>query len=189
MRNTGINSEQELIARCRQNDKKAQVEVYKKYSKAMYNTALRIVKEKAEAEDVMQEAFLDAFDKIGQFQFRSTFGAWLKRIVVNKSLDAIRQHIPYEDIDEIPEPPEEDASYMNHESTGYTTRDIKNAMNALNHQDSVMLSLYLFEGYDHVEIAQILEISHNAARTRYSRARNNLIRKLKEYQTFKTYLS
>lgn len=155
----------------------------------MYNTALRIVKEKTEAEDVMQEAFIDAFDKITQFQFKSTFGAWLKRIVVNKSLDAIRQHIQFEDIDNIPEPAGVNPFYVENEQTSYQVEEIKKAIYQLSHKDRVVISLFLFEGYDHEEISQILEISHNAARTRYSRAKNNLISVLKENRTLKTFLS
>ena len=178
-----------MVARCRRNDRAAQMEIYKKYSKAMYNTALRIVKDTTEAEDLMQEAFIDAFRKIRQFQFKSAFGAWLKRIVVNKSLDAVRQHIQFEDIDEIPEPADYNEEKAHQEQMGYHLEEVKKAIYQLEHKDRVIISLYLFEGYDHEEIAQILEISHNAARTRYSRARKNLVNLVKENRTMKTFLS
>lgn len=76
----------------------------------------------------MQEAFPDAFDKIGQFQFRSTFGAWMKRIVINKSLDAIRRHIPYEDIDEIPEPADFRSLLFNPLQSSPMPEEVKTAM-------------------------------------------------------------
>lgn len=155
----------------------------------MYNTALRIVRESTEAEDVMQEAFIDAFDKISQFQFKSSFGSWLKRIVVNKSLDTIRQHIRFDDIDEVAEPATASPAYMERDEEDYQIGEIKTAIQQLKPKDRVVLSLFLFEGYDHEEISQILEISHNAARTRYSRAKNNLLNILKENRTLKTFLS
>ena len=69
----------------------AQLEVYNRYYKAMYNTALRIVKDSAEAEDVMQDSFLNAFTKLSSFKGEVTFGAWLKRIVINNSIHHYRK--------------------------------------------------------------------------------------------------
>src|SRR4030042_4960656 len=83
--------QEEIISNCRKGDSKAQFEVYRLYFKAMYNTALRIVSQPAEAEDIMQEAFLSAFSKIETVKGPVSFGAWLKRIVINKSIDALRQ--------------------------------------------------------------------------------------------------
>ena len=77
----------ELVERCRQGDPRSYSELYQKYSKAMYNTSLRIVNNMGDAEDVLQESFCDAFTAIGSFAYKSTFGAWLKRIVINKSIN------------------------------------------------------------------------------------------------------
>ncbi len=81
----------ELVERCRQGDRRSYGELYQKYAKAMYNTSLRIVNHTADAEDVLQESFCDAFAAIGSFGYKSTFGAWLKRIVINKSINALRK--------------------------------------------------------------------------------------------------
>jgi len=178
-----------IIERCKDGDKKSQDMIYQQYSHAMYNTALRIVKDTQEAEDIMQEAFLDAFRKLSQFEAKASFGAWLKRIVVNKSLDSIRQHLNFEDIDEIEEPAQSTPSYFEQEHTDYKVEEIKKSLNQLSNKDRIILLLYLFEGYDHGEIGQILEISHGTARTRYSRARKNLLRTINQNRTLQSFLS
>ncbi|VAW22417.1 RNA polymerase ECF-type sigma factor, partial [hydrothermal vent metagenome] len=85
------NIHQEIINRCRAGEQKAQHQLYKLYYKPMFNISLRIVNDKPEAEDIMQEAFLKAFKKIGSYKGEVSFGAWLKKIVVNHSLDALRK--------------------------------------------------------------------------------------------------
>ncbi|RZJ85928.1 MAG: sigma-70 family RNA polymerase sigma factor, partial [Hymenobacter sp.] len=90
-----------LVERCRVNDRQAQAELYRRYSKAMFNAALRITGDYAEAEDVLQESFLSAFRELNGYKGDSSFGAWLKRIVVNKSINCLRQRrlqwVPLED--------------------------------------------------------------------------------------------
>ena len=85
------NIHKELIERCKDNDQEAQFEIYKIYYKSMYNTSLRIVNDLMEAEDLMQESFLSAFRKIDTYKGNVSFGAWLKRIVINKSIDYLRR--------------------------------------------------------------------------------------------------
>ncbi|MEA1887101.1 MAG: sigma-70 family RNA polymerase sigma factor, partial [Bacteroidota bacterium] len=94
------NIHQDLIDGCKNGDQKAQFQIYKLYYKAMFNTSLRIVSDTMEAEDVMQEAFLSAFEKIDTYSGKVSFGAWLKKIVINRSLDAVsKQKAIFEDID------------------------------------------------------------------------------------------
>src|ERR1700710_2778471 len=81
----------ELVERCKRGDSRSFAELYHKYSKAMYNTSLRIVNNSGDAEDVLQEAFVDAFASLESFQYKSTFGAWLKKIVINKSINHLRK--------------------------------------------------------------------------------------------------
>lgn len=170
------NIHDELIRGCRENDRKAQVQVYKLYYKAMYNTALRILNDPAEAEDVMQESFLEAFRKIETYREESSFGTWLKRIVINKSVDVIRKSRDMVSMDEFDtEIPErlEDEDYIQVLST--KVDEIRKAIHSLRDDYRIILSLFLLEGYDHEEIAQILNISYNLSRTRYSRARKKLL--------------
>jgi len=170
-----INPDKELIDGCRMNDRKAQLELYKRYYKAMYNAAYRITKHTAEAEDAMQEAFMDAFRKIDTYSGEASFGAWLKRIVVNKSIDHLKKQEKWvmadmEDKD-IPEVVEENPV----EILSYKVDLIRKEIENLPDRYRVILSLHLLEGYDHEEITQILGLSYNATRTKYSRARQKLI--------------
>ena len=176
MEPTVKNIHKDLIIGCRVNDRKAQVQVYKLYYKAMYNTALRILNDTAEAEDVMQEAFLEAFKNIETYREESSFGAWLKRIVINKSIDELRKakDLVYLDEAEIEVADKgEDEDFIQVLST--KVEEIRRAIHRLPDSYRVILSLYLLEGYDHEEIAQILDISYNLSRTRYSRARRKLL--------------
>jgi len=180
------NIHQDLIDKCRLNDKRAQFEIYKLYYKQMYNTSLRILNNNAEAEDIMQDSFLDAFRKLDNYKGDGNFGGWLRRIVVNNSLDALRKRkdtLPLEEnkLDII----DENDSYI--ENVEYQVEEIKKGMSLLPEEHRVIISLFLFEGYDHEEIAQILEISNNASRTRFSRAKGKLVMILSEQRTMKMF--
>ena len=174
------NIHQELIDACFDNNQKAQFEIYKLYYKAMYNSAVRILNERMEAEDVMQEAFLDAFRKIHQYDGTATFGAWLKRIVINKSIDALKKIKNMESLETVEKViiDIEDEDY--NEVISYKIDEIRKCMGDLPEAYRVILSLYLLEGYDHEEISQIMDISYNATRTKYSRARKKLLQLLKQ---------
>jgi len=170
------NIHEDLIRGCRVNDRKAQVQVYKLYYKAMYNTALRILNNAVEAEDVMQESFLEAFRKIETYREESSFGTWLKRIVISKSVDSFRKSRDLVSLDEYDTEVQEqmeDENYIQVLST--RVEEIRKAIHALPDNHRVILSLFLLEGYDHEEIAQILNISYGLSRTRYSRARKKLL--------------
>lgn len=170
------NIHEDLIRGCQVNDRKAQFQVYKLYYKAMFNTAIRIVNDSAQAEDIMQEAFLEAFRKIDTYREEASFGSWLKRIVINKSIDEIRKAKDVISIDELDvEVPDQndDENYIQVLST--RVEEIRKAIHALPESYRIILSLYLLEGHDHEEIARILDISYNLSRTRYSRARKKLL--------------
>jgi RNA polymerase sigma factor (sigma-70 family) len=169
----------ELINQCKQNDSKAQCTVYSMYYRAMYHSCLRIIKDVSTAEDVMQEAFLTAFEKIGSFKGESAFGAWLKKIVIHKSLDEIKKKRPvfdslenaYEAFSIEDEGFDEDKEM---DLTGKINR-IKQALNLLPDGYRIIVSLYLFEGYDHEEISGILGITESTSRSQFSRAKHKLL--------------
>ncbi|MDP1622027.1 MAG: sigma-70 family RNA polymerase sigma factor [Bacteroidales bacterium] len=175
-----INVHQDLINACLNGDRNAQFRIYKLYYKAMYNTSLRIVNDTAEAEDIMQESFLDAFERLHSYTGEGSFGSWLKRIVINRSLDYLRKcketvyidEVAYELLDNVEEDREEEIQCR--------VAEIRMAITQLSDEYRVVLSLFLLEGYDHEEIAQILNISNQLSRTRYSRARQKLIGLLKQ---------
>lgn len=176
----------ELIRKCRENDRDAQIELYKTYYRQMYNTSLRILNDSAEAEDVMQDSFLDAFTKLADYTGEGNFGGWLRRIVVNNSLDALKKRkrvLQLTDENVEAEEPQYDTTVE--ENVDYKIEEIKNAVSQLQDDYRTIISLFLFEGYDHEEIAQILNISYGASRTRYSRARQKLLGVLTELRTIK----
>jgi RNA polymerase sigma factor (sigma-70 family) len=184
-----INLHQDLIDACTRGERNAQFKIYKLYYKAMYNTSLRIVNDTAEAEDVMQESFLDAFRRIGSYTGEGSFGSWLKRIVINNSVDAIRRNkegisIEEESLD-FPEIVEESLE----EETKMQAGEIRDAIGKLPEEYRVVITLFLLEGYDHEEISQILNISNNLSRTRFVRAKQKVLQFLKEKKYKTTFNS
>ena len=171
------NIHQDLVDRCRDRDRGAQFEIYGLYYKAMFNTSLRIVKDPGEAEDIMQESFLSAFDKIETYSGTVSFGAWLKKIVVNRSLDSLKKRrLPFEMLDEKTVPVVEEAY---DEDIGEKIEEIREAIMRLPDGFRIVLTLYLLEGYDHEEIGQILGISSSTSRSQFTRARQKLVDMLK----------
>ena len=167
-----IDKHADLVNECRNGNRKAQFELYKLYANAMYNVALRIVNDDAEAEDVLQEAFLDAFGRIKDFRQETTFGLWLKQIVINRSINYLRKRkLELVSLDEIEVADEIETDFA---ETTLKVEAIKAAMNELPDGYRVVLTLYLFEGYDHEEIAHILKITENTSRSQYLRAKRKL---------------
>lgn len=175
------NIHQDIIDGCREGNPKAQFQLYKLYYKTMYSVSMRIINDEMEAEDVMQEAFLNAFKKMDTYKGEVSFGAWLKKIVVNRSLDYLKKKkVKFEEVNEktaqIPDYPMEIKEV--------DVNVIKNAIQDLPDGYRVVLSLYLIEGYDHEEISQILGISNSSSRTQLLRAKNKLKEKLKDKEIF-----
>jgi len=175
------NLHQDLLDGCKEGDQKAQFQIYKLYYKAMYNTSLRIVNDPMEAEDIMQEAFLSAFEKIDTYSGTVSFGAWLKKIVINRSLDYLnKRKAVFEDIES--HVGIKDDSYeetARNEEIDVRVEEVKGAIDRLPDGYRVILSLYLLEGYDHDEIADILTITSSTSRSQLSRAKQKLIMELK----------
>jgi RNA polymerase sigma factor (sigma-70 family) len=175
----------ELVERCKQGERRAQYELYKHYSKAMFNVCMRILNHVGEAEDVLQEAFLDAFNNLHTFRNQSTFGAWLKQIVVNRAINHLRsRRVQWVDLDSY-RPGEDDGLDMadsepiDEEGVQLEVDRVRRVMQSLPEGYRVVLSLYLFEGYDHEEIGAVLGISETTSRTQYMRAKKRLLEMLK----------
>ncbi len=178
------NIHQDLIDNCRKGDSKAQFELYRLYYKNMYNISLRIVNDTQEAEDIMQEAFFSAFENIGSYSGQVSFGAWLRRIVINRSLDALKKRrLDLQSIDEAPEQEvaeDTDTDKEREEAEAAETKRIHRCIKLLPDGYRVILSLYLLEGYDHEEIAEITGITASTSRSQYTRAKNRLAEILKK---------
>lgn len=164
------------IEKCKQNNRIAQLQVYNQYCNGMFAVAMRFVKDTMEAEDIVQEAFIKAFTKLHQYNAEVTFGAWLKRIVINKCIDLLKskkQHML--ELDEV-HLKVVDPSYENEWLVDdiITLDDVKEAINKLPDKYQYVVMLYLIEGYDHQEIAEILNITEVASRTQLSRGKAQL---------------
>ena len=170
-----------LLVLCKNGNQLAQLEVYNRYQKAMYNVSVRIVKDTAEAEDIMQESFLTAFNKLDTFKGDASFGSWLKRIVVNNSITQYKKSQRF-----VPLPEGGLADQVDESTNGLAEEDytsikagqIINCMNSLHNSYRQALSLHLIEGYDYEEICEIMHISYANCRTLISRAKESLRNKL-----------
>lgn len=169
-----------LLGLCREGNQLAQLEVYNRYQKAMYNTALRIVKDTMEAEDVMQESFIAAFNKLDSFKGEATFGSWLKRIVVNKSIAKYKKNKRFTQlsVDQLAETSDQAYGLAEADYSSLKAQQVLQVMNALKDNYRQVLSLHLIEGYDHEEICEIMKISYANCRTMISRAKESLRSKL-----------
>jgi RNA polymerase sigma-70 factor (ECF subfamily) len=178
----GFNIHHELINKCRKGDRRAQEEIYRLYYLSMYNTCYRMLNDRVEAEDTMQEAFLAAFLKIGTYKGEMSFGSWLKRIVINKTIDVIRSRkVRFEALDEkAGYDPEAESEIITPDEATLMVEKIREAVQKLPEGFRVVLSLALFEGYDHEEIAAILHISESTSRSQLTRAKKRLAEYLKK---------
>lgn len=173
------NIHQEVIDKCMVGDRQAQFQFYKLYSKAMYNISYRITNNELDAEDVLQESFVSAFNNMHNYQGTASIGAWLKRIVINTAISTVKKrkmelvpisdHGAYIEIDSV----DDSDLYLNVEK-------IRRAIQRLPDGYRVVFSLYLLEGYDHGEIASILNISESTSKSQYNRSKKKLKEILRE---------
>ena len=169
---------QTLVEQCKTGHASSQYELYSLYVDAMYNVALRFLGNKEDAEDMVQDSFVDAFKKLNSFKYESSFGAWLKRIVINKSINYLKAK-------RIPVVPMEQHEFhlTDEEAVSEEVVDIKKvkmgiARLPMGYQQ--IINLYLIEGYDHVEIAEILDITTSTSKSQYHRAKKKLLELLSE---------
>lgn len=165
-----------IIEECKKGNPGAQNELYHKYYKMMYNTSLRIVNDHVEAEDIMQEAFISAFTNLQTFDGRVSVGAWLKRIVINKSIDYIKKvKLDVKSIDDNIRDYQDDDTTAEKTGQNVDIQQIKKAIQDLPDGYRIILSLYLIEGYDHEEIGGIMKIKPSTSRSQYTRAKKKLL--------------
>lgn len=167
----------QLLPLCKAKDERAQLEVYQRYHLAMYHSALRIVRNPVDAEDLMHEGFLTAFEKLEQYKGENKFGGWLKQIVLRKAFNLVKQK-------------EKTAHYnINEAVLAETTVEkteenkaqivqLQQALNQLKIRYRNVLILMYFEGYDYEEISDILNLSYGNCRTLVSRAKDQLKQKM-----------
>lgn len=170
-----------LVEESKRFNEKAQFELYNLYAKAMYNTCYRIMGHRESAEDMLQEAFTEAFQRLDSFRYESTFGAWLKRISINKCLNELKRRkadLTFSDNLEMYHPTEKednDASLPE-----LSVEKLNKAMSQLPKGNRLIFQLYLLEGYDHREIAEILNVSESNSKSQYMRAKRKIKELLKD---------
>jgi len=168
------NTHRELVEACKNHDRQAQFELYGLYSKAMYNICIRMLNDVEEAQDVLQNSFIDVFTKLNYFQYKSSIGAWIRRVVVNNCINRLKKRrlelVPLETYHH-PEIEEEetDTSYFD-----LSIEQVKQAVQQLPDGYRAVLTLYLFEGYDHIEIGEIMGISVSTSKSQYNRGKKRL---------------
>ena len=165
----------DLVEKSKAGNSKAQYQLYSQYAKAMLNICYRMTSNLAEAEDLLQEAFTDAFRKLDSFRFESTFGAWLKRIVVNHCINHLNKRkaelVPFESMVQFEQIHETETDY---DDLQYSVQRIMKAFEQLPDGYRVVFSLYLLEGYDHSEIAEILGITESTSKSQFLRAKQKI---------------
>ena len=169
-----------LIVLCKKGNQLAQLELYNRYHHAMFNVAMRIVKKSDEAEDVMQESMITAFNKLDTFKGDASFGSWLKRIVINNSIVQYKKSKRFVTTDEeiIKDDYDESIGENNDDYSKIKANRVISCMDHLNDKYQQILSLHFIEGFDYEEICEIMQISYANCRTLISRAKESLRTKL-----------
>ena len=175
-----IDVTQMLVDRARKGDQQSINRLYKMYVRAMYNISIRIVANQLDAEDILQESFASAFCNLEAYKGEASFGAWLKRIVINKSINHVKkQKIWFADI-EAEDVPDEDELSDENLFAKISPEMIHEAIKTLPAKAKAVFSLYLLEGYQHKDIAKMLDISESTSKSQYQRARKLLQERILE---------
>ena len=173
---TSIYSEihKELVESCKKGNPKAQYQLYQQYSKAMFNICYRMMNSREEAEDMLQESFSECFLKLNSFRYESSFGAWLKKIVIHKCINELKRkktELVFSENLAIYRNPEDEKMQVDEKDIKYSVQAIMNALEQLSDGYRVVFSLYMLEGYDHAEISEILGVSESTSKSQYMRAK------------------
>ena len=168
-----LHTHKDLIVKCREGHRVSQYKLYELYIDGMYNVSMRMLGSKEDAEDIVQNSFVEAFRNLSNFRFESTFGSWLKRIVINKCIN----HLKLKKIDVVPFDSQEyhisEESYE--ESEKFDISKIREGIKLLPKGYKQIINLYLIEGYDHVEIGEILGVTTSTSKSQYHRAKKKLV--------------
>lgn len=170
-----------LINQCKEGNRLAQMQLYDSYAEGMYRIAMRYVNDEFVAEDLVQESFIKLFKNLKDFKGEVSIGAYLKRIVVNHSIDFLKKKrietMSYRE--EIGQPIDESGTWELEKEI--SREHVLEVIDQIKHKYQVVLKLYLIEGFDHAEIAQILSITEVLSRTHLMRGRKQLKEQLKDY--------
>ena len=169
------NTHRDIIDACKRGNQQAQFNLYRLYSKAMYNICLRMMKNELDAEDMLQNSFIDVFRKLDSFKFQSSIGAWIKRIVINNCINSLKKkRLLVQSLEDHPVERNNFVSEVEEIPVGLSVELVNQSLHLLPDGYRVVFSLYMLEGYDHQEIAEILGVSVATSKSQYSRAKKKL---------------
>lgn len=171
--------ESELIRACQRNERKAQYEFYKLYSAKLMGIAFRFTADRELANDLLQEAFIKIFAKLGDYRFEGAIGAWMRRILIHTSIDFLKKYKRIE-FDELNDTNNSASAEMPQQMEKLNCEDIINEICLLPPGFRTILNLYAIEGYSYTEIAAMLDIKEVTVRSQYMRAKQKLAETLKE---------
>ncbi|CAM4381748.1 RNA polymerase sigma factor [Zobellia nedashkovskayae] len=163
-----------LVESSKSGDRNSQYQLYELYVDAMYNIGMRFLGVKEDAEDIVQDSFVDAFKNLHSFKYESTFGAWLKRIVINKSLNHLKvKRLPLAAMDDHEYHLTEEIH--NDPVDAIDIQKVKMGIEKLPLGYKNIINLYLLEGFDHIEIGEVLGITTSTSKSQYHRAKKKLV--------------
>lgn len=170
--------EKQIIENCLQHDRSAQKQLYELYAGKLFAVAIRYMKDREKAEDVLQDAFIKAFRHLDSFRFDSPLEGWLRKIVVNTALKALKKDKNLTQSLEGDYQITEGFQYHNMGFENLAYQDLMEILGELPDGCRTVFNLYAMEGYKHHEIADLLRISEGTSKSQYSRAKSLLQEKL-----------
>lgn len=168
----------QLIQKCKKNDTKAQSELYKLFSSKLFTICLKYCKNRAEAEDNLQDSFVTIFKKVSQYNNKGSFEGWLKRVTINTALQRYRSKGVF---DIVSEEKIEDVS-VDVENEDVSIDFLLNSIQELPDRYRMVFNLYALDGYSHKEIAEMLNITTGTTKSNLARARMILKEKVTNYK-------
>jgi RNA polymerase sigma factor (sigma-70 family) len=175
---------EKLIQGCQEGKGKAHSELYKRFSPMLFGVCLRYSSDKAEAEDTLHEGFITIFKKIGQYAFKGSFEGWMRKVVVNHALEKYRKRSKMTTVEDMKV---FDGTHSTEDSeSDLNAQQLMELINELSPQYKLVFNLYAIDGYNHKEIANMLNISEGTSKSNLARARKILQEKMKDYGFIKS---
>ncbi len=173
-------TEEELIKRCLQNDRKALEELYKQYAPKMFGICLRYAKNQMEAEDILQEGFIKIYGNLNRFRNKGSFEGWMRRTFVNTAINHYKKNLRYAremDIEDVEIENNNDLKVLDKISTD----ELMAIIQRLPEGYKIVFNLNVIEGYTHKIIGQMLGISENTSKSQLLRAKRLLRERIEKY--------
>jgi len=175
---------EELIQQCKKNQRKAQEELYNRFSPVLFGICLKYSNNKTEAEDNLHDSFMTIYEKIGQYKSKGSFEGWLKRITVNTVLQKYRKKEYLSTVTDNTE----DIVEVEQENTQVTLQTLLGYIQELPTKYRTTFNLYVLDGYSHKEISALLGTTVGTSKSNLARARSILKQKI-ENKTVQTIVS